>query len=80
MNLRKRKKGCETWYMFKKNKLLEQVKSKGMTLKEVAHRLGIDYSTLYRKMNNDGNFTRTEINNLIMILEISDPGDIFFSD
>lgn len=65
--------------MFRKDKFLEKVKSKGMTLKELAYNLDIDYSTLYRKLNKNGNFTRAEINSLVVILEIHNPEDIFFS-
>ena len=49
-------------------------------MKQVADFLGIDESTLYRKIQADGNFTREEINLLIDFLEISEPMTIFFTN
>lgn len=50
------------------------------TNKEVAEYLGIDESTLWRKLQNNGSFTREEISKLIMFLDIEDPKPIFFAD
>lgn len=66
--------------MFSKNKLKAQMALSGITSKELAKRLGIDESTLYRKIQNNGNFTRSEINLLIEILKIDDPREIFFAE
>lgn len=82
MNLRKRKSeqregGSE---LFDKRKFKAQMILVGVTSKELAEKLGINESTLYRKINSDGNFTRTEINKLILLLRIDDPKEIFFAD
>lgn len=50
------------------------------TNKEVAEYLGIDESTLWRKLQNNGSFTREEISKLIMFLDIEDPKPIFFAE
>ncbi len=66
--------------MFNKNKFKAQMALLGMTSKDLAKSLDVDESTLYRKIQNDGNFTRKEINQLIEILEIENPKEIFFAD
>lgn len=66
--------------MFNKNKFKAQMLLSGVTAKDLAKAMGIDESTLYRKIQNDGSFTRSEINQIIDILKISDPKDIFFAE
>lgn len=66
--------------MFDKNRFRAQIILAGMTAKELAEKMGIDESTLYRKINADGNFTRKEIGKIVEILHIDDPKDIFFAD
>ena len=66
--------------MFDKRKFMAQLALKGVTLKELAKNLEIDESTLYRKINDDGRFTRKEMNNMIDFLEIEDPNNIFFAN
>ena len=66
--------------MFDKRRFMAQLALKGVTLKELAKNLEIDESTLYRKINNDGRFTRKEMNNMIDFLEIEDPNNIFFAN
>lgn len=65
--------------LFDRNEFKAQIVRKGKTMKQVADFLGIDESTLYRKIQADGNFTREEINLLIEFLEISEPMSIFFT-
>lgn len=65
--------------MFKENEFRAQIVRAGKTNKEVASHLGIDESTLYRKIKAGGNFTREEINKMIIFLEIKNPGEIFFA-
>lgn len=65
--------------MFNKRKFMAQMALSGMTLKELAQNLGIDESTLYRKINDDGRFSRKEMNDIILILHINDPNPIFFA-
>lgn len=66
--------------MFKENEFRAQIKRADKTNKEVAAYLGIDESTLYRKIKANGNFTREEINKIVRFLGIEDPKDIFFAE
>ncbi len=66
--------------MFDKTEFRVQVTRSGRTYKEIAEYLEIDESTLWRKIQNDGSFTREEINKLINFLNIVNPGAIFFAD
>lgn len=66
--------------MFDKARFKAQIVLAGITSKELAEKLGINESTLYRKINNDGSFTRDEINKLIEILGIDNPQEIFFAE
>ena len=66
--------------MFNKNKFKAQMVLSGVSAKELAQKMNIDESTLYRKIQNDGSFTRSEINQMIDILNIPDPKEIFFAD
>ena len=65
--------------MFDQRRFKAQMILKGETGKSLAEKMGIDESTLYRKIKADGAFTRQEINQLIVILEIDNPVDIFFA-
>lgn len=65
--------------MFDKRKFMAQMALAGVTLKDLAAHLGIDKSTLSRKISDDGRFTRKEINEMIDFLKIDDPADIFFA-
>ncbi len=65
--------------MFDRRKLQAQMVLKGMTGKELAVKLGISETTLYRKMANDGDFSRKEIDDIMAILSIDDPVAIFFA-
>lgn len=66
--------------MFDERRFKAQLVLADVTMKELAVKLGINESTLYRKIKQDGAFTRDEINEMISILNISDPKDIFFAD
>ena len=66
--------------MFDKKRLQAQMVLVGMNVKEVSTALGINETTFYRKMNNDGDFSRKEISQLVEILKIEDPMIIFFAD
>jgi hypothetical protein len=67
-------------HMFNKLEFNAQIARKGMLKKDVAKALGIDVSTLYRKMEKDGDFSREEMAILIELLGIEDPKEIFFAD
>ena len=66
--------------MFDKRKFLAQMTLRDVSKKELAEELGINEATLYRKINNDGYFTRSEINKLIEVLRIDNPAEIFFAE
>ncbi len=66
--------------MFDKRKFLAQMTLRNVTKKELAEYLGINETTLYRKINSDGFFTRQEINKMINYLQIKNPTEIFFAD
>lgn len=67
--------------MFNKNKLNAKIIEKGFSVQEIAALLGINSSTLYRKMNSETDFTRNEIAMLRDHLEITldEMNDIFFA-
>ncbi len=64
--------------MFNKKLFKSKLALKGVTMKMLADVLGIDESTLYRKVNNDGSFTRQEMNKIIDFLEMDEPMEVFF--
>lgn len=66
--------------MFNKLEFNAQIARKGLRKMDVAKALNIDVSTLYRKIENDGDFDRDQINTLIDLLDIKDPKPIFFAD
>lgn len=66
--------------MFDRRMFQAQMVLKGMNAKEVSSQMGINESTLYRKMSNEGDFSRKEIDKLISILDIEDPMAIFFAE
>ena len=66
--------------MFDKKRLQAQMVLAGMNVKDVSAALGINETTFYRKLNNDGDFSRKEISQLVEILKIEDPMLIFFAD
>lgn len=57
------------------------IKSHGFTLEEFAGKIGINYTTLYRKLNGTSDFTRNEI--MLIGKELSLPKtkiyEIFFT-
>ena len=65
--------------MFDRRKLQAQMVLKGYNVSQVAEMLGINSATMYRKLGNDGDFSRAEINQLIDILSIEDVAGIFFA-
>lgn len=66
--------------MFNETEFKVQAIRAHKTNKEIAEFLGIDESTLWRKLQNNGSFTREEISKLILLLEIEDPKPIFFAN
>lgn len=66
--------------MFDERRFRAQLALVGISMKALADILGINESTLYRKVKDDGAFTREEINKMIDALKIEDPKAIFFAD
>ncbi len=66
--------------MFDKEKFEECLKIAGITKKSLAEKLGINESTLYRKINSGGDFDRLEIGLIVDALAIKNPMEIFFAD
>jgi len=60
------------------NALRGYIAKNGMTQDEVAKRIGMGRTTFWRKMKS-GNFGLSEANELIRILKIDEPNEIFFS-
>ena len=67
-------------FVFNKRKFLAQLTLRDVSKKELAEYLGISEVTLYRKIENNGFFTREEIGKMIRFLEIENPAEIFFAD
>lgn len=65
--------------MFDKRKFKAQMVLAGITSKELAAKLDMNESTLYRKINADGNFTREEISKIVAVLQMDNPQEIFFA-
>lgn len=65
--------------MFDERKFRAQLVLKGISMKELASLLNLNESTVYRKINDNGSFTRDEINRMIEFLEIENPMEIFFA-
>ena len=66
--------------MFDKRRFKAAMVMAGVNGKMCADALNINESTFYRKMNADGDFTRSEINTLMRFLGLKDPWEIFFAD
>lgn len=65
--------------MFNKVEFEVAMLRKGVKRQELAKILGIDVSTLYRKLENDGDFDREQISKIMAYLDIDDPNPIFFA-
>lgn len=57
--------------MLNKEKFEKHVKKMIMTLDGISSELGINYTTLYRKINSQSDFTQAEILNLRKILNLT---------
>lgn len=65
--------------MFNENAFRAAMAYKGVNYRELSEKLGINPSTLYRKIHNGGDFTRKEISIIVNFLGIDDPRQIFFA-
>ena len=66
--------------MFNRRRFQAQMVLMGISMKDLSKQLEINESTLYRKLGDDGNFSREEIGKIINILHIENPMDIFFDE
>lgn len=65
--------------MLDKNLLEREMKKKKINIKKMCELLGMSRSAFYRKTTMKSEFTRSEIDLLIDILEIKNPVSIFFN-
>lgn len=67
--------------MLNKEMLSSKIKEKGLTLEGFAKELGVNYVTLYRKMNGESDFTRAEIQlaKSVLALGVDEAESIFFA-
>ena len=66
--------------MFNEREFNAQLARKGIKKAELAEYLGMTYTSLYRKIKEDGKFTREELAKIIDYLGIEDPASIFFAE
>lgn len=66
--------------MFDERKFRAQLILADVSMRDLADILHINPATLYRKIQQDGSFTREEINTMIDVLHIEDPKEIFFAE
>lgn len=64
------------------NKLRYFIADRGKSISDIEAALGISKTALYRKMNSKSEFTREEIQKLILVLGLSDEEtmSVFFND
>lgn len=65
------------------NKLKGKIVERGLSITEVAKMIGIDRSSLYRKLNNEGEtLTIKEANSIVRILNLppNEAAEIFFGE
>ena len=69
-------------YMVDVSKLKGKIVERNTTQEELASKIGIDKSTFYRKMKQNGNFSIKEVNLIVSTLNLSkdEAMSIFFSD
>ena len=65
--------------LFNEQEFRKCLKKTGKSMRGIAEILGIDESTMYRKIQRNGDFRREEINVLIKEMEIENPEKIFFN-
>ena len=63
-----------------KYKLLYEIKKKGLTVEQVCEKIGMARVTFYRKCNGTSEFTQSEIQKLVWLLELATPVVIFFAE
>lgn len=66
--------------MFNRKAFQLAVVAADTTYEDVAKAIGINASTLYRKISGQSEFTRAEIQKICEVLNLDSPMDIFFTD
>lgn len=60
--------------------LLEKMEARGYTIQRMCEALGMSRSAFYRKRNGKSEFTLNEMNQILTILRVKDPREIFFKE
>ncbi|MBQ3202762.1 MAG: hypothetical protein IJB36_03875 [Clostridia bacterium] len=63
-----------------KYKLLYEIKKRGLTVEQVCDSIGMVRSTFYRKCKGISEFTQSEIQKIVWLLELDTPMGIFFAE
>ena len=64
--------------MFNKHLLRYEMALKGISADTMAHEIGIDRSTFYRKCNGQLDFKLSEMQTIVRVLNLHYPAAIFF--
>lgn len=63
-----------------KYKLEYEMKSRGITIENLCHDLGMSRSAFYRKCNGTSQFTQGEIQSIVDYIGLDSPMGIFFTE
>lgn len=63
-----------------KNKLHYEMARAGIAIQEMCEKLGMSRSAFYRKCNGITEFTQSEIQKIVDILQLDSPMGIFFAE
>lgn len=68
--------------MFNKAKFKAKVIERSLDMEDISKNLGINVATLYRKLNGNSDFTRSEIQKIkeALHLTLSEINEIFFAE
>ncbi|MBR6794386.1 MAG: helix-turn-helix transcriptional regulator [Clostridia bacterium] len=68
--------------MFNRKKFMERIKALKMNVGDVAAKVGMDESTLYRKIKGVSDFSRSEVSMISEVLNLNSQQmcDVFFGD
>lgn len=65
--------------MFDRDEFVKYLKKRGVKLVAIAKALGVAPSTLYRKMQGESDFTRSEVQTCCEFLGVKELNHIFFA-
>lgn len=63
-----------------KQALFNRMREQGLSITDMYRALDMSRSSFYRKCNGQSEFTRREIIQIMEILSVRDPNEIFFSE